>query len=75
MIISMVYYLMNPSVFSVGSLAQFTGTTNGCVIILDLHWNYSMVPKKLLFISTPLINVPWLYQIQLLLEFNVIHLV
>ena len=38
MIISMVYYLMNPIT---GTTIEFTGTGNGCVIILDLHWNYS----------------------------------
>ncbi len=40
MITSMVYYLMNPTI-SVGCNALFNGTANGCVIILDLHWNYS----------------------------------
>jgi hypothetical protein len=38
MIISMVYYLMNPKS---NGVTTFTGTANGCVIILDLHWNYS----------------------------------
>jgi hypothetical protein len=38
MIISMVYYLMNPTS---NQYTTFTGTANGCVVVLDLHWNYS----------------------------------
>ena len=38
MIIGMVCYLMNPSS---NDVTTFSGTANGCVIILDLHWNYS----------------------------------
>jgi len=38
MIIAMVYYLMNPMG---NNNTNFTGTCNGCVVILDLHWNFS----------------------------------
>ena len=40
MIIAMVYFLMNPTGFNNGT-TSFNGSANGCVIILDLHWNYS----------------------------------
>lgn len=45
MIKAMVYYLMNPltptDVTPTDARATFGGSGNGCVVILDLHWNYS----------------------------------
>ena len=40
MIVAMVYYLMHPNNVTTSN-TSFSGTANGCVVILDLHWNYS----------------------------------
>ena len=54
MIIGMVYYLMNPSS---NDATTFSGTANGCVIILDLHWNYSSEYNASGGYSPPVSNV------------------